>query len=128
MSDPTYPAERHVKVPEDWFTENDFQNVGGNEVLGVPQGGIFHLVPEQGGGGATSHTKTNFLPAGILIGVAQDNDTDATYAVINGWLWGETILELDTYRLAIGVVHPLRFAGFVFNNTSARSIRFLGES
>ena len=66
------------------------------------------------------------MPQGILIGEAQDNDTDATYAVINGWLHGEALPQLDTYRLAIGVVHPLVFAGMVYNNTTARKIKFLG--
>jgi len=118
MSDPTYPAERHVKVPEDWFKDNDPETYGGT-------GGTYYIKPRQGSP-AVSHVKTNFVCAGVIIGRC-DGDEDANYAVINGWLHGESENECDTYRLALGVAHPLRFAGFRFNNTSARSIRFIGE-
>ena len=41
MSDPTFPAKRHVKVPEHWFNDNN--QISGNVVLGVEQGGIFPM-------------------------------------------------------------------------------------
>jgi len=117
------PSTRHVRVPDVWFGNNS--ELKGPKVNGVNQGGVFYIVAPKLNGDV-SHEKGIFLPNAIMVGRTDPEDTTG-YAVVNGWLFGESIDEIDTYRLEVGVVHNLEFAGIATNNTSARSIRIFGN-
>ena len=110
MSDATFPAEKHVRIPDRWYNDNP---------------GATFLVEPMGRGRATTSDQRSFLVAGILIG-GHESDDDATVATVRGFLHAENETDMDDYELALNVVHPLRFKA-IHADTDGRRIKFLGE-
>lgn len=112
-SDPTYPGERHVRIPDKWFNDNP--------------GGVFIIEPIQRGQGA-SHDRGNFMSTKILIGAHESDSTKApssNSATVRGYLHGENESDMDDWELEIGVVHDLRFRA-IHADTDGRKIKIIG--
>ena len=99
------PAEKHISLSDTLFTDGtehwDFQEqaLTGNQLYAMN-------------------------PRGIIIGNERDGDY---YAKIVGCLKGEGANNLGTFRLAVGVVHPLCFSHIVMAGTTGRNIKILGS-
>jgi hypothetical protein len=117
--DPTFPAQKHVRIPNAWFNDNP--------------DGSYIIETSQLGDDTPTHGKGQFQTQGILVG-GQDSDDDATVATVCGWLHDENEEDVDDYELALNIVHPLRFkvivSSFTRNNntvqTDGRRIKIFG--
>jgi len=72
-----------------------------------------------------TNTGRRMQPRGIIIGY-NGTDTTAATATVHGVLWDENHAQADTWTLAVGVVHPLRFKLLYAQHTNGRDIKIIG--
>jgi len=120
MSDINRAAERHVRIPDEWFNANP--------------DGIFYLEPTDNENGVReqiTHQKQNFIPVGIKVGrhdsdTSKQQDSSYTMATIRGFLHGESVAEMDDHEIVIGPMEPIRFRGIASLNTDGRKVVIYG--
>jgi len=119
VSDINRAAERHVRIPDDWFGSNP--------------NGIYYISPsnENGNRIPPSHDVQNFIPIGIKVGIhhsdpAKQQTSTITMATVRGWLHGESIANIDNHELLIGPMEPIRFAAIASVDTDGRKIVIYG--
>lgn len=102
------PAQKHINVPDDR----------------TPDHKLYFNIKDNSNTERADHEKGQARPRGVLIKFDTAEQT-ATHSTIYGWLWDENVTDLDEYRLACGVVHPLAFAAIDMSNTKAVGIKVL---
>jgi len=102
------PGQKHIKVPDDR----------------TPHIKHYFNIKDNGNTERADHNKGQARPRGVIIKFDVDSQT-ATHSTIYGWLWDENKADLDEWRLACGVVHPLAFAAIDMSNTKAVGIKVL---
>jgi len=112
MSSGAIQAERHFKVDDGWLDDKASDKSA--------------LVRTSGK--TNDHSLLgNFLPRGIKVNRSSDStEQSAGYAYVRGWLWNETPMDIDDYRINLGVSDPVQFAGISAMGTTARGIKILG--
>jgi len=110
MSGTRDPAEMSVSVDDDFAGKNRPFRIRDTEGGGR-------------GGPPDRNVPPNFTPRGFSIG-QQVDDLTANYAVVRMILWAEPDIasRYKDYRLAVGIVHPLRPAAFDMSKSTARDI------
>lgn len=106
------PAEKHINVDNELFVD------------GVTQWDF-----QENSKTATGAAKQRYAmnQRGILVGY-NSTDADSNYVTIDGYLVSEGEDDRDIWPLAVGVVHPLRFARIYRSaNTTGRRIKVVGS-
>ena len=101
----TSPAEKHITIDEILFADGadhwDFKEK-------ADTGDNFYVMN----------------PRGIIINTASDG---GSYANVVGYLKGEGPNNAATWRLVVGVVHPLCFSHIDRSGTTGQNIKILGS-
>jgi predicted aminopeptidase len=107
-------ASRHYALTDKWLDDNSGTESKYYDILDTKEGSNAEVATADV---VRAQQKADFYATGIIV---------QTAGFVQGFLMEETTNDVDTYYLAAGVVHPLRFRRIYANGTTARGVKWIG--